>query len=165
MTKGEDDPMTANRRRQLRRWVDAKCGGVQSVFVASTVVVAEDGEETQVNAGEISGLLNKKSFGERRARNLEGQAGMPANYLDSTSDPNSDTIVRFVAEPAARSSATASSIVWPFRLASYKRLTGLRPSLGIKRYNEAIHYMDRYLDVMLKDLEREADEKRLPIAA
>ncbi|MDR3445961.1 hypothetical protein [Dyella sp.] len=67
-----DNPVVAYRRRRLKEWIDSRFGGVQSEFIASA----------GVNQGELSGLLRTKSFGEKRARRLEEQAGMPVGYLD-----------------------------------------------------------------------------------
>jgi len=60
------------RRRQLRAWIEKQFDGQQARFV----------EATGINQGELSGLLKKKSFGEKRARSLELLAGMPYLYLD-----------------------------------------------------------------------------------
>lgn len=68
----EDTIETANRRVRLQLWIDDECEGSQSRFI----------EITDINQGELSGLLKKKSFGEKKARKLEGQAGMPNRYLD-----------------------------------------------------------------------------------
>jgi len=152
-----DDPMTANRRRQLRRWIDVKFSGRQTEFIASTYDPETD---KQINQGELSGLLKNKSFREVRARNLEKQGHMPPDYLDSTSDPNDATMIRFVAEPTVGGRAAPPRITWPFVRASYGRFGALRIKLGPKRYNEAITELDGYLDGMLIKWEREAAEKR-----
>ncbi|URL59596.1 helix-turn-helix transcriptional regulator [Luteibacter flocculans] len=69
----------AVRRSQLQAWIDEKFAGVQNAFLAD--IAARTG--TPANQGELSGLLSgKKSFGEKKARKLEGQAGMPAGWLD-----------------------------------------------------------------------------------
>lgn len=64
--------ITENRRINLRKWIDKNHNGVQASFM----------EVTGINQGELSGLLNKKSFGEKKARSLETLAGMPFLYLD-----------------------------------------------------------------------------------
>jgi hypothetical protein len=64
------------RRSRLRGWIDLKCEGSQARFV----------EVTGINQGELSGLLKTKSFGEKKARTLEIQAGMPPMYLDAVDD-------------------------------------------------------------------------------
>ena len=61
-----------NRRARLRQWIDQHCAGSQAQFVA----------KTGINQGELSGLLRAKSFGEKKARTLEAQAGMPVGWLD-----------------------------------------------------------------------------------
>ena len=93
----------ANRRRQLRRWIEIHYGGVQARFSA----------QHEINAGELSGLLKQKSFGEKRARRLEEQAGMPSKYLEQRPSP----VQHYSAEeptPAALTDATLSDH-WPFR--------------------------------------------------
>lgn len=60
------------RRSNLQRWIDHHHNGVQAEFV----------NVTGINQGELSALLRNKSFGERKARNLERQANMPYLYLD-----------------------------------------------------------------------------------
>ena len=64
------------RRKNLKKWIDSNCEGKPTVFAA----------QYSLNAGEISGLLRNKSFGEKRARHLEIQIGMSLGYLDSFND-------------------------------------------------------------------------------
>lgn len=62
-----------NRRDKLKSWIDEQCDGLQARFV----------DLTGINQGELSGLLSlRKSFGEKKARTLESQAGMPIGWLD-----------------------------------------------------------------------------------
>jgi len=68
--------VVARRRRKLKAWIDEKFKGVQASFV----------ERTGINQGELSGLLKEKSFGEKKARALERQAGMPQYWLDIDSN-------------------------------------------------------------------------------
>lgn len=72
--------ITENRRVNLRKWIDKHHNGVQASFM----------EKTEINQGELSGLLSKKSFGEKKARSLEEVAGMPFLYLDK--DPTDNVI-------------------------------------------------------------------------
>ncbi len=66
---------SANRVRQLAAWIDTHHSGVQADFV----------RKYELNQGEISQfLLSKRTLGERRARRLETQVGMPKMYLDSS---------------------------------------------------------------------------------
>lgn len=65
--------VVARRRRNLKAWIDDHFNGVQAAFV----------ERTGINQGELSGLLKAKSFGEKKARALEAQAGMPQWWLDT----------------------------------------------------------------------------------
>lgn len=69
----------AVRRRRLQDWIDQRFGGVQSAFLED--IASRTGKPA--NQGELSGLLSgKKSFGEKKARKLEQQAGMPPSWLD-----------------------------------------------------------------------------------
>lgn len=62
-----------HRSDRLNQWIAEHFEGVQAKFVA----------QFELNQGEISQLLLKKrTFGERRARKLETQAGIPQNWLD-----------------------------------------------------------------------------------
>lgn len=72
--------VTERRRLRLQGWIDHKFAGKQSHFLED--IAARTGE--MANQGELSGLLSgKKSFGEKKARKLEAQAGMPTLYLDT----------------------------------------------------------------------------------
>lgn len=73
----------AHRRARLRLWLDTFFDGSQSAFIADA---AQHGHD--VNQGELSGLLNKKSFGEKKARSLEKIARMSPRWLDSLSPPS-----------------------------------------------------------------------------
>lgn len=72
----EADKEVLNRRVQLRKWITERYPS-QAAFVAAH----------NLNQGEISGLLRDKSFGGRKARNLEKKAEMPLRYLEEISDP------------------------------------------------------------------------------
>ncbi|MBA0223224.1 helix-turn-helix transcriptional regulator [Stenotrophomonas maltophilia] len=67
----EDTPTVAARRERLQQWIAEHHGGSQASFAAAT----------GINQGELSGLLKRKSFGEKRAASLEEIAGMPHGYL------------------------------------------------------------------------------------
>ena len=69
----DDTPAVATRRARLQRWIDERHDGSQASFAAAS----------GINQGELSGLLKRKSFGEKRAASLEFAAGMPAGYLSS----------------------------------------------------------------------------------
>jgi hypothetical protein len=60
------------RRARLAQLIREKYDGSQAKFV----------EETGEAQSEISGLLNKKSFGEKKARKLEVKCDLPAGWLD-----------------------------------------------------------------------------------
>lgn len=65
-----------NRRKKLQHVIDTQFGGSQAKFI----------EKIEINQGELSGLLKQKSFGEKKARNIERQAELPAGYLDTPID-------------------------------------------------------------------------------
>lgn len=65
------------RRDNLRTWISTRYGASQTRFIEAC---AERGID--VNQGELSGLLKTKSFGEKKARKLERDCGMPHMYLD-----------------------------------------------------------------------------------
>lgn len=70
----ENEEIVALRRRRLQEIIDLKFDGKQSKVVS----------DTGINQGELSGLLNRKSFGEKKARSLEAMLGLPSMYLDQT---------------------------------------------------------------------------------
>ncbi|MCD9086219.1 S24 family peptidase [Stenotrophomonas sp. SY1] len=87
----DDTPAVATRRERLQQWINENHAGSQASFAAAT----------GINQGELSGLLKRKSFGEKRAASLEIAAGMPAGYLSSaTQNEPSPSRVAPVAETA-----------------------------------------------------------------
>lgn len=70
-----DIDIVKTRRERLRELITKRFGGKQARMV----------EETGINAGELSGLLRTKHFGEKKARALEAQLGLPAMWLDGES--------------------------------------------------------------------------------
>ena len=70
--------ITELRRANLRQWIDERCGGRQALFAQTAAV----------NPGELSALLKNKSFGEKKARKIEQDAGMPAMWLDTAHAPS-----------------------------------------------------------------------------
>jgi len=77
-----DSPIVSLRRRRLQEWIDQKFGGRQASLIADI----EARTSQKVNQGELSLILQgKKSFGEKKARKLELQAGMIPGHLDSSS--------------------------------------------------------------------------------
>lgn len=109
-TTGPTDDDVENRRAQLLRWIVENYGGVRARFV----------EATEINQGELSGLLSKKSFGEKRARSLELQAGMPVKYLERREAKAPTNVVY------AEESRSTYAHEWPFKRVTreqYARLT------------------------------------------
>lgn len=76
MEDKNDPPIVAIRRARLEQWIKERHDGVQARFVT----------ETEINQGELSALLKTKSFGEKKARKIESQAGMPSGWLDQGGD-------------------------------------------------------------------------------
>ena len=72
----DKNEIQALRRQRLRQLIEDRYGGRQSALV----------EEIGINQGELSGLLRLKSFGEKKARSLEDQLGLPAKWLDQRAD-------------------------------------------------------------------------------
>lgn len=66
-----DTPLVAARRIALREWIDTHYAGKQAAFIAVA----------KINQGELSGLLQSKSFGEKKAAKLERASKMPDGYL------------------------------------------------------------------------------------
>lgn len=147
------NPAAENRRRQLRRWIDTRFGGVQAEFIKST----NDGD-SQINQGELSGLLGTKSFGERRARNLEKQAKMPAGYLDEApSQPGAPQLATEQSPGGFPSPSTNPT--WPFNRVSLRRLQELQRSLG-HQGAEAMHDIDETLEIAVEKWERRLTRKK-----
>lgn len=65
--------IVSRRRLNLEQWIKEHCKGVKANFV----------ELTGINQGELSSLLKDKSFGEKKARKIEAEAGMPFGWLDA----------------------------------------------------------------------------------
>ena len=151
-----------NRRRQLRKWIADRFGNSQTAFIGSTA----DGER-QLNQGELSGLLRNKSFGEKRARSLERQAGMPPGYLDELeAGIGQESIAgdqHRVAAPTGQSSVVPiGKLAWPFKQVTYRRLMALRSALGPKLGADALRDIDELLDVAVTKWERLATSKKKP---
>lgn len=130
----------AHRRERLKKWIDDRFAGVQAAFVAST----NDGK-SQVNSGEVSGLLRDKAFGEKRARTLEPKAGMPTGYLDAYDD-ETENLIGAAVEPQTH---------WPFSVGAYERLKSLQTALGPRRGNAAIKDIEKYLVAAVQKWENE----------
>lgn len=99
------------RRDQLRAWITAHHANTRAFCIAHNL-----------NESEISQLLRTKSFGSRRARNLEATVGMPLRYLEG--------VMKAEGRPAAPSPSRATALPhteWPFRLASYDDFIHLSP--------------------------------------
>lgn len=67
-----DQDVVSTRRARLKSIIDDDFDGKQVRFV----------EKYGVNAGELSGLLRSKHFGEKKARSIEAMLGLPAMWLD-----------------------------------------------------------------------------------
>lgn len=111
----------ANRRRQLQRWIDHYHDGLQVKFISTC---ASYGHE--INQGELSGLLKKKSFGEKKARALETQARMPSRFLDSTDAPQMTQAAGMEPVPAYRSIGGGGSDLDPWTLEAISIMRTIR---------------------------------------
>lgn len=143
------------RRRQLRQWIAMHFDGVQSEFIKST----NDGT-TQINQGELSGLLSSKSFGEKRARRLEEQAKMPRGYLDGVQAQASSAL--HTGEEVANSyhKEAPPPARWPFSSVTLHRLEKLRKLLGPQRGPQAMRDIDEMLETVVLKWERRAEEDK-----
>lgn len=115
-TPAQDSPAVANRREQLRAWIREHHQGKQAAFLTA---IADGNRGEGINQGLLSGLLNRKSFGEKIARKLEQMAGMPPGYLDHPPGQAAPT-------PAPRRRSTATP-PWPFSKVTPGDLASLSP--------------------------------------
>jgi phage repressor protein C with HTH and peptisase S24 domain len=107
----ESDIVT-NRRKRLQYWIDEQFNGVQSAFIEDIAVRTG----VSANQGELSGLLSgKKSFGEKKARKLELQAGMPGFWLDSAGEVDIGAVMESVvqSQPMSRFETDESYVRFP----------------------------------------------------
>lgn len=77
-TAGMDHDIVSTRRKRLKQVIEDRFDGRLVDFIA----------RTGINAGELYGLLRQKSFGEKKARALERQAGLSTGYLDGKDGPD-----------------------------------------------------------------------------
>lgn len=63
----------STRRARLAQLIAERYNGSQAEFI----------EATTANQGEVSALLKNKSFGEKKARKIEGECGVPTGWLDT----------------------------------------------------------------------------------
>ncbi len=88
------------RRTKLRQWIDTHFRSVKAFA-----------DKYGLSQSDISGLLRNKSFGSRRARNLEAKVGMPPDYLETEVAPG---------EPIVHT-------IWPFEHSTYRDYLDLPP--------------------------------------
>ena len=144
------NPAAENRRAQLRKWIEERFGGSQALFIAAT-----NNGDKQINQGELSGLLRDKSFGEKRARSLEAQAGMPTGYLEEK------PVNPFAKVAETAPSAPIEAITgWPFSKVTLRRILALKTSLGPRKGLDAIHDIDDTLETTVIKWERRAAQAK-----
>lgn len=117
----ENDPMdidaiVATRRERLRQLINDRFDGRQTHFV----------EATGINAGELSGLLRTKHFGEKKARTLEAQLGLPNMWLDGEPE-----------KPAVSDDSREILDLWPYLLPSQKEEV-LKLARPLAEYNRDV---------------------------
>ncbi|MEN5117470.1 hypothetical protein ABE488_09075 [Luteimonas sp. TWI662] len=77
-----DTPLVAARRARLKAWIRDQHAGSRKDFVAAAAA-----RGVQLNPTEVSNLqTGQKSFGEKKAAELESAAGMPTGYLVAALD-------------------------------------------------------------------------------
>jgi len=146
MTTADEDPIVTRRRARLRAWIDTRFGGSAALFIAST-----NNGDKQLNQGELSALLRKKTFGERRARSLERMAQMPFRYLDEQ-DPNIPAAQSPTAQDPFHTEQpppAAAPLGWPFSKVSLARVVAIKKALGPKMGVTAMADIDDTLDLVV----------------
>jgi phage repressor protein C with HTH and peptisase S24 domain len=84
MKKPSLSDVIEHRRVRLKLWIDTHFSGSQASFIDD----ASKRTEEPINQGELSSLIGgNKSFGEKKARKLETQGGMPFMWLDEDDSP------------------------------------------------------------------------------
>lgn len=121
----------AMRRNQLRRWIDEHYDGSQTNFIDAC---AKRGH--LINQGELSGLLKKKSFGDKKARSLELIAGMPERYLEGLFANNPAYPIGRDSVPSPENSVETPTSVTHFRRAKDDKWTAEAIEI-MSRLNEA----------------------------
>lgn len=131
--------MPTRRRNRLRKWIADHCDGLQVKFIEKCAARGH-----HLNQGELSGLLNKKSFGEKKARSIEAMAGMDVGWLDLDDSTRAETALPHASEPLREYSVPASD--WPFTRVPYSRLSALIRHLGPKQARELIDTLDQQIE-------------------
>lgn len=81
-----EDSVVEIRRARLKRVIEDRYRGIQANMV----------RDTGINAGELSGLLKTRFFGEKKARTLERQIGLSDMWLDGVDVSESGLIDDFM---------------------------------------------------------------------
>lgn len=153
MNTPDEDPIVTRRRARLRAWIDTRFGGSAALFIAST-----NNGEKQLNQGELSALLRKKSFGERRARSLERMAQMPFRYLDdpdeSSAEQPREHLAQDVFAAPPKAAPAPAAVGWPFSKVSLARIVAIKKALGPKLGTTAMSDIDDTLDLVVTKWER-----------
>lgn len=80
-----EDSVVEVRRARLRKVIEDRYRGIQANMV----------RDTGINAGELSGLLKTRFFGEKKARLLERQLGLSDRWLDGADSQTSTALDDF----------------------------------------------------------------------
>lgn len=97
------------RRKQLKAWITARYASTRAFCTAYGL-----------NESEVSQLLRSKSFGSRRARNIEASAGMPYRYLEGANEG-------VPVGPQINAITKPATFAWPFHSSSYDDFMALSP--------------------------------------
>jgi hypothetical protein len=118
------------RRARLAQLIADKYHGSQAAFV----------DATNANQGEVSALLKSKSFGEKKARKIEGECGVPAGWLDTPLDGETEKpLVHLVAVPKSTDRDRAFALEVSTLVTSYAQANdeGRRSILRFVKNREA----------------------------
>ncbi len=90
---------------------------------------------TGINQGEVSSLLKNKSFGEKKARKIEVDSGLPNMWLDTPiQSPVTDAITPAKIEPKFVPPAPSPELQWVYPdeakiLSNYRRMASVEKQL------------------------------------
>jgi hypothetical protein len=134
----------SNRRARLAQLIIDRYNGSQAGFV----------DATGANQGEVSALLRNKSFGEKKARKIEIDSGIPAGWLDIPIDGEGEKpLVRLVSVPSSTDIERAFALDLAYVLNSYVKadVEGRRSILRFVKSREASSASSQGVDATSTD--------------